>query len=108
MNAQGKLLISGAAALTVLLLSGCDAMYVGTGYTSAYIGGYGPYYSGYGPYYGSDFVIGGTRFRNYAGGHHFYGQSFGSRHFSQGGGRPQIRSSGGGRYQSGRRGGGHH
>ena len=97
MNAQRKLLISGTAVLTVLLLSGCGEMYLGAGYTSPYIGDFGPYYPGYASYYGSDFIIGGTHYRNHAGWHHFYGQSFGSHHFSRGrlpgGGRPQVRPS---------------
>jgi hypothetical protein len=75
-----KLLISGAAALT-LLLAGCAGGYVGAG---PYYGDFGPYYPG--PFYGGDFVVGGFHYRSHAGGHHFYGRSFGAAHF----GHPHI------------------
>ena len=107
MDAQRKSLISGIAGLTALLLSGCGDMYLASGYSSPYLGDFGPYYPGYAPFYGNDFIVGGARFRNQAGWHHFYGRSVGSRHFSGGrvqdGGRLQGRPAGGGRYGGGRR-----
>jgi hypothetical protein len=96
-----KLLISGTAALT-LLLAGCAGGYIGGTYVGPYYGDFGPYYPG--PFYGGDFVVGGFHHRNFAGGHHLYGRSFGAEHFghahvSQGfrGGRaPASHSHGGG------------
>ncbi|MGA8655593.1 MAG: hypothetical protein WB586_05540 [Chthoniobacterales bacterium] len=81
MNAHKKLLVSGLAALTVLF-SGCAGEYLAGPYEGPYYGDFGPYYSGYGPSYGGDFVIGGAHYPNHFGGHHFYGQSFGARHFA--------------------------
>jgi hypothetical protein len=77
-----KPLITGAAALTLLFVGCAGDYYVGGPYEGSYYGDFGPYYEGYGPFYGGDFVVGGVRYHNHYGGHHFYGQSFGGRHFA--------------------------
>ena len=82
MKTTEKLLITGAAALT-LLFAGCAGdYYVGGPYEGPYLGGFGPYYGGYGSFYGGDLVVGGVHYHNHYGGHHFYGHSFGGRHFA--------------------------
>jgi hypothetical protein len=95
-----RLFLVGIAAVS-LLLSGCAGDFFATSYSGPYVGGYGPYYSGFGPFDGGDFVVGGYRYHNHFGGHHFYGRSFGAHHFASGGGG--FRSGG-----HGFRGGSHH
>ena len=74
-----KILIAGVVAALTLLFTGCaGAGYYNTG--DPYFGDFGPYYPYSGPFYDGDFIIEGTHYRNYAGGHHFYGRSFGSGH----------------------------
>jgi hypothetical protein len=76
-----KLLLIGAAAVA-LLFAGCAGDYYVSGpYEGPYYGGFGPYYSGYGPYYENNLVVGGYNYSNHYGWHHFYGRSFGARHF---------------------------
>jgi hypothetical protein len=67
---------------TMLFLSGCEGDYV----AGAYVPGIysGPYYGGWGPYGGADFVVGGNRYHDHYGGHHFYGRGFGVHHFAGG------------------------
>src|ERR1700751_3849085 len=74
MTTRKKLLISGTVTLA-LLFTGCADGYLGGPYAGVYYGDFGPYYSGYEPLYGGDFIVGGVHYRNYAGGHHFYGRS---------------------------------
>jgi hypothetical protein len=81
MNARRKVLISGITALATLL-SGCYDGYIAGSYEGPYLGGFGPYYPGPGPFYENDFIFGGVRYGNYYGVHHFYGRSFGARHFA--------------------------
>lgn len=76
MKTTERLLITGAAALT-LLFGGCTGGYYSAGpYEGPYVGGFGPYG------YGGDLVIGTSHYQNHYGNHHFYGRSFGARHIA--------------------------
>lgn len=82
MKTKEKPLLSAGAEVT-LLCAGCAGdYYVGGPYEGPYYGGFGPYYDGYAPFYEGGFVIGGGHYENHYGGHHFYGRSFGARHFT--------------------------
>jgi hypothetical protein len=76
-----RLFIAGA----ILLLSSCvDEGYVYGPYEGPYYGDFGPYYLDVWPHYDTDIVIKGRHYRNHAGGHRFFGQNFGQRHFAPG------------------------